>query len=78
MDTEFNILSQWPELFEGLSKDRKKSVINNLASSWHEGWVPNYEGVKLLTDYEKGIITEEDYMQLTLIAARNLEAKNKQ
>lgn len=77
VNNEFNIVEQWPELFEGLSKDKKKSVINNLASSWHEGWKPNYEDVKLLTDYEKGLITEEDYIQLTLIAARNLEARNK-
>lgn len=59
--TEFNIEARWPELFEQLNAADRDAVVNALASSWHEGWVPNREDVENLTDYARGAIDEAEY-----------------
>jgi type III secretory pathway component EscV len=61
MATEFNIEERWPELFEQLTIDQRRAVINALASNWHEGWVPNREDVENLTDYVRGAIDRSEY-----------------
>ena len=76
MSNEFNLLERWPELFEGLDEKEVKVLIDTFASSWHEGWEPNYEDVKLMTDYVKGKITQEEYFEITLAEARAVEARN--
>lgn len=59
--TEFNVEARWPELFASLSATDREIVVNALASSWHEGWVPNREDVKNLTDYARGVIDKAEY-----------------
>ena len=36
----------WPDLFEPLSRAEREELINGLAISWHEGWVPNRADVE--------------------------------
>ncbi|WIK58403.1 hypothetical protein CJ184_003780 [Actinotignum urinale] len=57
----FDIDQRWSQLFDGLTFTQKQNVMNVLASSWHEGWEPDYEDVKNLTDYAKGNISETEY-----------------
>ncbi|WP_311478356.1 hypothetical protein [uncultured Gulosibacter sp.] len=59
--TKFNVEARWPELFANLSAADREIVVNALASSWHEGWVPNREDVKNLTDLMRGAIDEAEY-----------------
>lgn len=66
---EFNVEGRWPELFEGLSVETRQSVLNTLASSWHEGWVPNREDVRDLTDYARGTIDRAEYDRRSRAAA---------
>jgi hypothetical protein len=61
MPTDFDIETRWPELFEPLSAADRTAVLNALASSWHEGWVPNREDVENLTDYARGAIDKAEY-----------------
>ena len=61
MATEFNIEARWPELFVQLDERQRRAVVDTLASSWHEGWVPNREHVENLTDYVRGAIDAEEY-----------------
>ena len=61
MAAEFDIEARWPELFALLHEDDRRAVVNTLASSWHEGWVPNREDVENLTDYARGAIDKAEY-----------------
>ncbi|PPF86428.1 hypothetical protein C5E07_00315 [Pseudoclavibacter sp. RFBJ3] len=61
MAVEFDIQERWPELFAPLSAQQRKIVVNALASSWHEGWVPNREDVENLTDLLRGAIDKAEY-----------------
>ncbi|MBF4550714.1 hypothetical protein [Pseudoclavibacter sp. VKM Ac-2888] len=61
MAVEFDIQKRWPELFAPLSAQQRKIVVNALASSWHEGWVPNREDVENLTDLLRGAIDKAEY-----------------
>ena len=61
MAAEFNIENRWPELFAQLGVAERSAVVNALASSWHEGWVPNREDVENLTDLMRGAIDEPEY-----------------
>ena len=49
MAEPFEIEARWPDLFEGLTPAQRDSVVQPLASSWHEGWVPNRDDVALLS-----------------------------
>ena len=59
--TEFNIEARWPELFVQLDERQRRAVVDTLASSWHEGWVPNREDVENLTDFTRGAIDRDEY-----------------
>jgi hypothetical protein len=61
MAVQFNIEVTWPELFEELSALDRVAVVQTLASSWHEGWVPNREDVADLIDVTRGVIDEAEY-----------------
>ncbi|MGV8883570.1 MAG: hypothetical protein ACOH19_15600 [Rhodoglobus sp.] len=58
---EFNIEARWPELFVKLDEHQRRAVIDTLASSWHEGWVPNREHVENLTEFTRGAIDGDEY-----------------
>ena len=61
MAAEFNIESRWPELFVQLDERQRRAVVDTLASSRHEGWVPTREDVENLTDYARGAIDKSEY-----------------
>lgn len=57
----FEIEQRWQELFAQLDDDERRSVVNALASSWHEGWFPNRADVENLTLYARGAVTKDEY-----------------
>lgn len=61
MAAEFNVEARWPELFVQLDERQRRAVVDTLASSWHEGWVPNREDVENLTDFTRGAIDGDEY-----------------
>ena len=69
MATEFAIEERWPELFVHLDAKQRRAVVQSLASAWHEGWEPNREDVKNLTDKARGAIDGEEYMRRVRQAA---------
>lgn len=64
-----DVEQRWPELFEQLDDNQRRAVVNALAASWHEGWVPNREDVENLTDEARGAIDEEEFIRRSLAAA---------
>ncbi|PWJ22998.1 hypothetical protein ATK17_3957 [Branchiibius hedensis] len=64
-----DVEQRWPELFEQLDARQRRAVLNALAASWHEGWVPNREDVENLTDEARGAIDEEEFVRRALAAA---------
>ncbi len=61
MSERFEIEERWPELFELLSDEERRAVVNSFASSWHEGWFPNRTDVENLTLYARGAILKDEY-----------------
>ena len=61
MGRKLDLEGMWPELFEGMSYTQRRAVIDACAANWHEGWEPNYDDVKDLADYARGVITAEEY-----------------
>lgn len=66
---KFDVVDRWPELFTALTAMQRTSVIQALASSWHEGWEPNREDVENLTDHARGAIDEAEYLRRADAAA---------
>lgn len=71
---QLNLEQWWPELFEGLDARKRHGVRNALASSWHEGWIPNRRDVQNLTDRARGTITEAEYLARARQAAHDAAA----
>ena len=59
MSDHFDLPVRYPELFESLTEEQRRNVMQPLASSWLEGDNPTREDVALLIDYELGRITAE-------------------
>ena len=56
MSDRFDLHLRYPELFEPLTEEQRRNVMQPLASSWLEGDNPTREDVALLIDYELGRI----------------------
>lgn len=69
MGEYFDIHLRYPDLFEGLTEEQRRNVVQPLASSWLEGDNPTREDVALLIDYELGRITAEEYDRQALAKA---------
>lgn len=65
----FDLHLRYPELFEPLTEEQRRNVMQPLASSWLEGDNPTGEDVALLIDYELGRITAEEYDRQALAKA---------
>ncbi|MBF4463245.1 MULTISPECIES: hypothetical protein [unclassified Rathayibacter] len=61
MTTRFDIEQRWPELFDGLTKTQRWSIVQSLAAAWHEGWEPNRADAANLTDFVAGRIDDAEY-----------------
>lgn len=61
MSDHFDLHLRYPELFEPLTEEQRRNIMQPLASSWLEGDNPTREDVALLIDYELGRITAEEY-----------------
>ncbi|MGQ0466156.1 MAG: hypothetical protein ACT4QG_12625 [Sporichthyaceae bacterium] len=70
MGKAFDVELRWPELFEPLDEVQRRAVLQSLAVSWHEGWVPTREDVENLTDRACGAIDEAEYRRRAHAAAR--------
>lgn len=68
----FDVERRWPELFEQLDAEQRRSVVGALAVSWHEGWLPEREHVENLTDYMRGAIDKQEYFRRARSTARNV------
>ena len=69
MSDHFDLPVRYPELFEPLTEEQRRGIIQSLASSWLEGDNPTREDVALLIDYELGRITAEEYDRQALAKA---------
>ena len=69
MGEYFDLPERYPDLFEGLTEEQRRNVVQPLASSWLEGDNPTREDVALLIDYELGRITAEEYDRQALAKA---------
>lgn len=73
---QFDIEQRWPELFTGLDANNRRAVVQSLASSWHEGWVPNREDVENLTGEARGTIDGAEYLRRVDAAAERRRGSN--
>ena len=62
----------WPELFDGLSQQERRSIVQAFAANWHEGWEPNFDDVNDMCEYSKGLIDYDEYMTRAYDRARQL------
>lgn len=69
MSDRFDLHLRYPELFEPLTEEQRRNVMQPLASSWLEGDNPTREDIALLIDYELGRITAEEYDRQALAKA---------
>ena len=69
MSDHFDLPVRYPELFESLTEEQRRNVMQPLASSWLQGDIPTREEVALLIDYELGRITAEEYDRQALAKA---------
>lgn len=78
MSDRFDLHLRYPELFEPLTEEQRRNVVQPLASSWLEGDNPTREDVALLIDYELGRITAEEYDRQALTKALAYQALTSQ
>lgn len=78
MSDRFDLPVRYPELFESLTEEQRRNVVQPLASSWLEGDNPTREDVALLIDYELGRITVEEYDRQALAKALAYQALTSQ
>lgn len=69
MSDRFDLHLRYPELFEPLTEEQRRNIMQPLASSWLESDNPTREDVTLLIDYELGRITAEEYDRQALAKA---------
>lgn len=78
MSDRFDLHLRYPELFEPLTEEQCRNVMQPLASSWLEGDNPTREDVALLIDYELGRITAEEYDRQALAKALAYQTRTSQ
>lgn len=78
MGEYFDLHLRYSDLFEGLTEEQRRNVVQPLASSWLEGDNPTREDVALLIDYELGRITAEEYDRQALAKALAYQALTSQ
>ncbi|GEA88392.1 hypothetical protein [Cellulomonas cellasea] len=61
MHEDPDVEALWPELFEPLDEQQRRSVRQSFVRAAAGGWVANREDVENLTALESGAITPEEY-----------------
>lgn len=72
MGEYFDLHLRYPDLFEGLTEEQRRNVIDPLVSSWLDGYEHSREDVARLIDLELGRISGEEYRKQILERARAL------
>lgn len=70
MGEYFDLPDRYPDLFEGLTEEQRRNVIDPLVSSWLDGYEHSREDVARLIDLELGRISGEEYRKQILERAR--------
>jgi len=70
MGKMFDVVEQWPDLFEHLDAAQRHAVVQTLAVAGHEGWSPTREQVENLTARAAGVIDTAEYRRRAQAAAR--------
>ena len=78
MSDHFDLPVRYPELFEPLTEEQRRNVMQPLTSSWLEGDNPTREDVTLLIDSELGRITAEEYDRQALAKALAYQTRTSQ
>ena len=82
MGEYFDLPDRYPDLFEGLTEEQRRNVIDPLVSSWLDGYEHSREEIARLIDLELGRISWEEYRKqilehaLALNKQRSQEAKS--
>lgn len=50
----------FPDLFEHLTPDEARVIVQTWACQWHEGWVPNRADVADSIQVDRGLMTIDD------------------
>lgn len=58
-----DVVTRWPELFDGVDDLQRDAIRQAFAANWHEGWKPNREDVADLVAQARGEIDLEEYMR---------------
>lgn len=74
-EERFDVEQRWPELFAPVDAAQRRAVIQSLAASWHEGWVPNREDVENLTARAAGKIDQAEYLRRALEKAQRADRR---
>lgn len=72
MVERFDVEQRWPELFEPLTVEQRRAVLNSFASSWHEGWIPTRSDVENLTNFVRGVVDDAEYDRRAAERSRRL------
>ncbi len=71
MGEYFDLPDRYPDLFEGLTEEQRRNVIDPLVSSWLDGYEHSREEIARLIDLELGRISWEEYRKQVLERALN-------
>lgn len=67
MDRVLDVEQRWPEQFAGLEQGQRNAVIQSLAASWHEGWLPNRSDVENLVNFVTGVIDRAEFLRRSVV-----------
>lgn len=56
-------MQRWPDLFDGLTVDERRVVINAVADNVLEGWQPGRADIEALIDVVRGKSTTRNYIK---------------
>ena len=56
--------AKWPEIFEGMTPRQVRTVVQTVASSWHEGREPEREHTARLAARVRGDLSKAEYRRL--------------
>lgn len=64
MNFKESILSEYPDIFEGLTEHQIHKIINTAASHWLDGFEPTRETLQDAANIIKGTMTAQDIVDI--------------